>query len=288
MNRKLKKIYTPVSQPGFLGAGHTATAVLPLNYTETDPFLLLMDDVLDKKDDIPVGGPHPHAGFETVSLLLEGEIGDGKHSMKAGDFQVMTAGSGIVHTETIQKRSTMRLLQMWLNLPRENRWTAPRLQDLPFKDVPLYTEEGVDIRVYSGTLKGITSPVLNFVPLIVGDVKLKNNTLTRLDIPANYTAFIYVLDGEVRVGETIDAISHGQVGWFERGKTSGDTELTFSTSSRGSRFVLYAAAPQKEEIISHGPFIGNTQEDIIRLYRDYREGKMKHVTLLPEEQLFVW
>jgi len=74
-----------------------------------------MDDMLDKKDDTPVGGPHPHAGFETVSLLIEGEMGE----MKAGDLQMMTAGSGVVHTETIDKPTKMRLFQLWLNLPRK-------------------------------------------------------------------------------------------------------------------------------------------------------------------------
>ena len=72
-----------------------------------------------------------HAGFETVSLLLEGEIGDEKHQMKGGDFQIMTAGSGIVHTETIDKIAKMRLLQLWVNLPKQDRNALPRLQDLP-------------------------------------------------------------------------------------------------------------------------------------------------------------
>jgi redox-sensitive bicupin YhaK (pirin superfamily) len=74
-----------------------------------------MDDILDKQDGEPVGGPHPHAGFETVSLLLEGEVGDLAHKMKAGDLQMMAAGSGIIHTETIDTKTRMRLLQLWLN-----------------------------------------------------------------------------------------------------------------------------------------------------------------------------
>ena len=83
IKRKLTKSYTPSGQPGFLGAGHTARAVVQGDYADTDPFVLLMDDILDKKDNVPVGGPHPHAGFETVSLLLEGEIGDDDHKMQA-------------------------------------------------------------------------------------------------------------------------------------------------------------------------------------------------------------
>lgn len=78
----------------------------------------------------------PHAGFETVSLLLEGEIGHEAHKMKAGDFQMMTAGGGIIHTETIEKKTRLRLLQLWLNLPKKNRWTIPRVQDMVLEHVP--------------------------------------------------------------------------------------------------------------------------------------------------------
>jgi redox-sensitive bicupin YhaK (pirin superfamily) len=106
-----------------------------------------MDDMLDKKDNVPVGGPHPHAGFETVSLLLEGEIGDDDHKMQAGDLQIMTAGSGIVHTETIDKKAKMRLLQLWLLLPKKDRWTMPRLQDMSFDHVPKKSENGGEIHL---------------------------------------------------------------------------------------------------------------------------------------------
>jgi len=119
-----------------MGAGHTARAVIQVDYKDSDPFILMMDDVLDKKDSSPAGGPHPHAGFETVSLLIEGVIGEGEHQMKAGDLQLMTAGSGVIHTETIHTETKMRLLQLWLNLPKKNRHAAPKLQHLPSEHVP--------------------------------------------------------------------------------------------------------------------------------------------------------
>ena len=118
-NRKLVRVYTPNDEPGFLGPDHKARHLVRGDFKQTDPFILLMDDMLDKRDENPVGGEHPHAGFETVSLLLEGQMGDTKHKMKSGDFQIMTAGSGIVHTETIDRIARMRLLQLWLNLPKK-------------------------------------------------------------------------------------------------------------------------------------------------------------------------
>ena len=87
IKRRLVHIDTPQGQPGFLGRGHIARPVIQRSFSESDPFIMLMDDMLDKQDDEPAGGPHPHAGFETVSLLLEGEIGDDAHKMKAGDFK---------------------------------------------------------------------------------------------------------------------------------------------------------------------------------------------------------
>src|SRR5438046_2379958 len=100
VKRKLIKIEAPKAHQGFLGSDHIARALIQNNFSESDPFILLMDDMLDKQDNEPVGGAHPHAGFETVTLLIEGA----GHSMKEGDFQIMTAGNGIIHAETIQDK----------------------------------------------------------------------------------------------------------------------------------------------------------------------------------------
>src|ERR1017187_5550015 len=186
ITRELLKIDTPKGEPGFLGAGHTARPLITGSFSESDPFILLMDDILDKKDNTPVGGPHPHAGFETVSFLLEGEIGDEAHKMKSGDFQMMTAGSGIVHTETIDKISRMRLLQLWLTLPKKDRWATPRVQDLQSEHVPASSEDGVSIKLYSGSLAGLTSPVQNYTLIIVADITIEAGATTIQQIPANY------------------------------------------------------------------------------------------------------
>jgi len=143
MKRKLETVYKPATAPGFLGKGHTASPVIAVDFTQSDPFIMLMDDQLEKKDDIPVGGPHPHAGFETVSLVINGDFGEGEHAMKAGDFEIMTAGSGIVHTETISQPTKMRLLQLWLNLPKKDRHATPRVQRLKSEHVPGISTNGV-------------------------------------------------------------------------------------------------------------------------------------------------
>jgi redox-sensitive bicupin YhaK (pirin superfamily) len=283
IKRKLVKINTPQGQPGFLGPGHVARPVISGSFSDSDPFIMLMDDMLDKKDNEPVGGPHPHAGFETVSLLLEGEMGDEEHKMKKGDFQLMTAGSGVVHTETIDKMARMRLLQLWLNLPKKDRAAVPRLQELPSEHVPEFSENGVTIRLYSGNLAGLTSPVQNYSPIIVADIILDAGTTSVQQIPANFNTFLYVLTGSVKVGMDEKKLHQDQVGWLDLfdDNTSSDLQLT---TEEGARFILYAGKPTGENIVSHGPFIADSLEDIQRLYREYRQGLMKHIATVPESQ----
>ena len=276
--RKLIDVQTPQPRPGFLGAGHTARAVIQTDYTQSDPFIVLMDDMLDKKDEVPVGGPHPHAGFETVSLLIEGEMGDGVHKMKAGGLQIMTAGSGVVHTETIDKKVKMRLMQLWLNLPKDKRWTMPKLQDLSLKDVPIVSENGLNIKIYSGTFAGVTSPVSNYVPLILADIKMQAGISTLQNIPSSFTTFLYVLEGSLKVGDDDKIINQNQVGWLDRYTDNTSSELKLTAGDTGVRFLLYSAQPQGDPIVSHGPFIGDSQEDISRLYSEYRQGKMNDIS----------
>ena len=283
IKRKLIKTYTPPGQPGFLGAGHIARPVINGNFSDSDPFIILMDDMLDKKDNEPVGGPHPHAGFETVSLLLEGEMGDEPHKMKGGDLQIMTAGSGIVHTETIQKMAKMRLLQLWLDLPKKDRASAPRLQHLSFEDAPALSENGVAIKLYSGSLAGLTSPVENYTPLILADITMEAGADTVLQIPANYNTFLYILSGDVKVGEDRKTLNANQAGWLDLPDETTLSDLQLNAGEDGTRFILYAGKPTRDNIVSHGPFIADSSEDIQRLYREYRQGNMKHISTVAGE-----
>ncbi|HEX2606036.1 MAG TPA: pirin family protein, partial [Flavisolibacter sp.] len=244
IQRKLEIIQTPHGEPGFLGKGHTARAVIQRTYQESDPFILLMDDFLDKQDEEPAGGPHPHGGFETVSLLLEGEIGDSAHKMKAGDFQLMTAGSGVIHTESIESKIRMRLLQLWLVLPKKDRWASPRIQDLTAAQVPVLHEKGVSIRLYSGTLHGVSSPVQNYTPLLIADITLDSGTEKTLQFPAQYNSFLYMLNGTVAIGDDAAILQQDQVGWLAKSTLQENGALLLKAGKEGARLVLYAGQPQ--------------------------------------------
>lgn len=277
--RTVNKVTTPRFQRGFLGEGHHAAAVVDgSNFADTDPFIILMDDQLDLPGGQPVGGAHPHAGFETVTLVLEGNA----HTWQEGTLELMTAGKGIVHTEEIDSKTKVRILQLWLVLPPDKRWAEPFFQKMLLEDVPTHRDNTGEIRVYSGTSNGLTSPLQNQTPFTLVDFKVESEkTITQL-LPATYNGFVYVVDGTVMIGD--QQIRKGQVAWFGRSTTPGDSEIDFTTSTEGARFVLYAGEPQHAPIVSHGPFIGDNDDDIRRLYREYREGKMPHVDDLPPTQ----
>lgn len=289
IERKLTTVYVPSSQPGFLGKGHTARPVVAVDFSQSDPFIMLMDDWLDKTDNVPVGGPHPHAGFETVTLVLQGEIGEGPNTLREGDFEMMTAGSGIVHTETIAKPSKMRILQLWLNLPKKDRQATPRIQRLSAAHVPGATRNGADIRVYSGTFAGLTSPIQNHTPLIVADIRLQPHARLTEGLPANFSTLMYVTEGSVQqVGEGGRVLDADHVGWLDRSDDAGESQVLFAAGEDGARFLLYSAEPQHHEIVAHGPFIADSMEDIRQLYADYRAGKMGHIREVAAEHQLVY
>lgn len=287
IRRKLSNVYAPHAQPGFLGKGHIARPVIEGDFSQSDPFILLMDDMLDKKDHSPVGGPHPHGGFETVTLVLEGELSDGPGGLSAGDFEMMTAGSGVVHTEIISKPTKMRILQLWLNLPKENRKAGPRLQRLKNNQVPAEVTEAYSLKVYSGTFASLTSPIKNYTPVTIAEVKLKPNAILTTTLPSDYTAFAYTVGGTLLAGDDNKQVDADHVGWFDRFGFNERTEITFQAGDKGAHFVFYAAEPQRHPIVSHGPFIADTMDDIRQLYSDYRAGKMKHIDEVAHGQLIL-
>jgi hypothetical protein len=277
--RKITTINSSPLHQGFLGRGHMAAAIIDgRNFEHTDPFILLMDDCLDLPGGPPVGGAHPHAGFETVTLVLQGNEKD----WKTGSLELMTAGKGIVHTEEISSKTQLRILQLWLVLPPGQRWAEPFHQQILLEDVPTLKTAKSEIRVYSGSSNGLHSPMQNQTPFILTDVHMeKEATVTQL-LPASYNGFIYVIEGAVSVGDK--RITEGQTAWLDLPEQAGESEIVFHTADEKTRFVLYAGEPQHAPVISHGPFIADTEDDIRRLYKEYREGKMPHLNSLPENR----
>jgi redox-sensitive bicupin YhaK (pirin superfamily) len=249
-----------------------------------DPFILLMDDHLDIGDR-PVGGPHPHAGFETVTLILDGAIFDRDEggTLNAGEVQWMTAGSGIIHSEDVRTKGKVRLLQLWLTLPKNKRWTAPGFQTINVNAVPVRRELGAEIQVYSGSSGGLHSGTRNQVPVIMVEINLEPHASAEQDIPTSYNGFAFVIDGSVQIGDTV--LNTGQVGWLDRPTDNGRSMLRVATDESGARVILYAGQPQGDPIVSYGPFIGDSKQDIARLFAEYQAGMFPRLSELKKQQL---
>lgn len=278
MTRLLSHVDTTAPpEPGFIGEGHTAVEVVRSTaLAASDPFVLLMDDRLDIPVRRTIGGAHPHAGLETVTLILEGSLFDRDEGrMDAGDVVWMTAGRGIIHNEAVETEGRTRILQLWIALPAADRTLPPRFQIIPGDQTPVVRGPGAEARLYSGTSGSATSATANRVPVTMLDLKLEPNARFRQDLPGSYNGFFYVLEGAVGVGG--DTIVAGQTGWFA---PSAATDLVLEAQADGARLVLYAGLPIGEPLIQHGPFVADSPATISDLFRRFRAGEFTQMSQL--------
>jgi redox-sensitive bicupin YhaK (pirin superfamily) len=263
-------ITTPPAAPGFIGEGHTAVEVVaPSDLAASDPFVLLMDDRLDIVRRRQIGGAHPHAGLETVTLVMEGTLHDrDEGALGAGDAIWMTAGRGIIHSEAVEAVGRSRVLQLWIALPARARDADPRFEIIRKGEAPVVRSPGVEARLYSGAAGSLRSRTRNIVPVTLVDASLAPAATFRQELPGAYNGFVYVVDGSVRIGH--DTLTAGQVGWLE---PSRGAALVASAADRGARLVLYAGQPIREPLVQHGPFVAGSPAEIAEQYRRFRAGQ---------------
>lgn len=272
-SRDIQKVWT-VNEREISGI-HRAGAVLEPGYWEDyDPFLLLMEDKFEKG----AFDVHPHRGIETITYIIDGNINHydsatgGGGTLIKGDLQYMTAGRGVVHNESPPDGEKVHLLQLWVNLPRKDKMTAPRYQNLHARDMPVRQEEGAIIRVYSGSSGDVVSNTLNYTPVTFVEIILECGTSITQDLPGSYNGFIYVLEGSGTFGENKVKAQKGQAMWLGAAE-----ELKMSSihvyANEKLRLVLFAGEPLMEPVVARGPFVMNTEEEIKQAYADYRNGK---------------
>ncbi len=278
--RIARTVIVPPLAPGFVGPGHLAAQVVaPDDFSLNDPFIMLADDHLDIGER-PVGGPHPHAGFETVTLLLNGAIYDRDEGgvINTGEVQWMTAGRGVIHSENVATKGKVRLLQLWLTLPKSQRWTRPGYQDIHADSIPIRREMGAEVRLYSGASGDVLSPTRNHVPVTLAEITLHPGASFAQDVPTSYNGFVFVVSGTARIGDNAAPLTIGQVGWLDRPEGVGTSLLRMVAGDEGVRLVLYAGQPQGDPIVAQGPFIGDSREDIVRLHHEYRAGRFERMS----------
>ncbi|MCU0736209.1 MAG: pirin family protein [Methylotetracoccus sp.] len=247
-----------------------------------DPFLMLDEFFSDDPDDYLRGFPsHPHRGFETVTYMLDGHMRHEDHlghrgDLGPGDVQWMTAGRGIIHSEMPQQtEGRMRGFQLWINLPAKEKMKPAAYRDIPARAIPtVVLATGGEVRVIAGTLvqgeHATSGPIqgLSTEPLYL-DVHLPAGTVFMAPVTAGHQAFLYLYDGEARVGDDRQALPHRAAGLL----ADGDT-VRVEAGAPGARFLLLAGKPLGEPIVQHGPFVMNTREEIEQALADYRNGTL--------------
>lgn len=273
------------------GAGFLVRRPFPKSsFSEFDPFLLL-DELgpIDLKPGQAKGAPdHPHRGFETVSYVLEGRL-EHKDSeghaglLNSGDVQWMTAGAGVVHSEMPESEFTrtggrLHGIQLWVNLPQRDKMIAPRYQEIPAAQIPVaQTDDGsVMVRVIAGGALGAKAAIETRTPIIYLHFTLQPGATIVQPVPKEYNAFAYVLDGSGLFGTEQEQGEDGQMVIFAQ---DGD-EVTIANSTDAKRpldFLLIAGVPLNEPVVRYGPFVMNTEAEIIQAINDYRNGRMGRI-----------
>jgi quercetin 2,3-dioxygenase len=221
--------------------------------------------------------PHPHRGFEPVSFLFSGKIhhkdSTGSEGyLQAGDVQWMTAGSGIIHSEGpssdfAKEGGEMELIQLWVNLPRSQKMTPPKYQDIKKESIPLLRQNGFDLHLVAGEYAGIKGPASTFTPILALVVEFQEGGETEIEIPENFNALAYVLEGKVETGGTV--LENNNLAVFDKNGSG----IKLSASSAG-KLLLLAGEPIMEPVVSYGPFVMNYPGEIKQAIMDYETGKM--------------
>ena len=258
-----------------------AAAVAPGQWREHDPFLSMMNDRFARG----VFAPHPHRGFETLTYVLDGSLQHrdsrgGAGVLQVGDLQWMTAGSGLLHDEQPAGDGPVHVLQMWLNLPAASKLTTPRYQDLRGETMPVRREPGVQGRVFSGTSGDVHGPALNHVPMTLVDFRIEPGHAVEQVIAAGDNGFVYIVAGEARIGRDHTVAQAGQSAWLERGADGdrSDTTLRIEAGPDAPLHALvFAGTPLHEPVVAHGPFVMNSQQQIIEAIDEYNNGAFGHM-----------
>ena len=240
-----------------------------------DPFLLLDEIHSDIPDEFVRGFPrHPHRGFETVTYMLEGALEHrdsvGNHGLLgAGSAQWMTAGRGIIHSEMPRRESSSLWgLQLWVNLPSAQKMTAPRYQDVSPARIPEVSQQGCRVRIVAGSLGGEHGPVSGIaVEPTMLDVELGRGATFQHEIIATHTVFTYVLRGSVELPNS-KSLRAGSLGVL------GPGEVVSLHSREGGRALVIAGRPLNEPVARRGPFVMNTQAELLQAFDDFENGRL--------------
>ena len=270
-----------------------------VDLTELDPFVHLdqMGEV-DYAPGEPKGTPwHPHRGFETVTYLVDGtfehqDSNGGGGLITNGDTQWMTAGKGILHIEKppeslVVSGGLFHGVQLWVNLPREEKWVPPRYQDLRGNTVGLLasSDAGALVRIIAGDLAGHQGPGSTYTPMTMLHATVSPGAKLTLPWRADFNALAYVLSGAGYAGADRRPVHTGQLVVFGPGDALTLEAATGQESHRPAlELLLLGGRPIREPVAWGGPFVMNTKAEVLQAFEDFQAGRLGSVPAAPAQR----
>jgi len=250
-----------------------------------DPFILLHHygpyEISERNNPFDLG-PHPHRGFEPITFLVEGEqlhrdsLGN-ESVVKAGDVQWTTAGRGIIHAEAptkefVQKGGTLEGIQLWLNLPAEKKMMAANYQHIKNEDFRVVSSKDnkVNIQIIAGELEGVYGRIKTQTPVNAFMITVEAGGSYTIKVPNSHQSTVYLLKGDVLINdsETLKLNENQLIQFNQDGEG-------FSIKGKGrSKLLFISGEPLYEKVTTYGPYVMNTQTEIMEAMRDYQMGKM--------------
>jgi quercetin 2,3-dioxygenase len=251
---------------------------------QVDPFLLI--DELGPVQYAPgeaIGAPdHPHRGFETVTYIIEGEnqhadSAGHRGEIRAGDVQWMTAGAGVVHAEMPSERmmregGRQHGFQIWINLPKADKFARPRYQDVRASNIPVWrSEDGCAwAKVIAGEAQGVQGVAQTRIPIGYAHYRLETGARIEHAVEEGHTAIAYLMSGTARFGSDREFAARAAI-VFDR---HGDVISVENAGSEPLEFLMLTGKPIEEPMVRYGPFVMNTVDELETAFADFQSGKM--------------
>ena len=285
--KSIEAIISP-GQPHYVGDGFRVHNYIPGRFSmqRMSPFIMM--DYNSKfyfpPSEKPKGvGVHPHRGFETVTIAYKGKIAHedstgNKGIIEEGGVQWMTAASGILHKEYHEESFSktggdFQMVQLWVNLPAKDKMSTPKYQAIAHHEISKYylPDQGGKVEIIAGAHRGIAGAASTFTEVNLLNVYLNAEQSESFSFPANFTTAVLVLEGSVLINDTSTLVSDQ----FALFKNDG-TDFNIKATAQSIVLVL-SGAPILEPIVSHGPFVMNSREEIMEAFEDFNAGKFGYL-----------
>ncbi len=282
--KKIKTILPATGRNHWVGDGFNVRPVFAqLAFTQDISPFLMFDYAAPREFEATTNklgvGPHPHRGFETVTIAFQGEIEHGdsvgnRGVIGPGDVQWMTAASGIIHEEFLSREflkrgGVLEMVQLWVNLPAKHKMIPPRYQPILNQDIPVVELPGNagSVRMIAGDFNGTHGVASTFSPVHLWDIKLKAGSIVELPVPDKQNAMLFVRKGKITL-DNAEVVTGGLVLMETKG-----ANITLQAQEETS-VLLMGGEPIAEPIVASGPFVMNTEQEIRLAMMDYQSGRM--------------